>query len=104
MEQVSQIGQASTALIQATRAKSWEWEPMSKQAEKIAKAVDSLRLTNSVIPTLSRGNESPTADELRALLQSAKDDIGKMQQAIGNQDTAGFETAWRNFHRAIVPF
>lgn len=104
LDQISQIGQSSTALTQATRAKSWEWESMSKQADKIAKAVDNLRLTNSVVPTLTRGNESPTADELRALLQSATEEIGRMRQAISNRDTAGYEIAEWNFHRAIVPF
>jgi hypothetical protein len=104
LEQISQIGQASTTLTQATRKEPWDWEAMFKPAEKISQAIDKLLIAPSVLLSLSNRSGSPPPDELRDLVRSARDELGKMQRAINERNAMEFDSAQHRFHLSIAPF
>lgn len=104
LEQVSQIGQAATSLDQATRKDTWDWEAMPQPAERISQAIDKLLIAPSVLLALSNRSGSPSEGELQELVRSARDNLGKMQRAIRDRDANEYNSAMRQFHRAIAPF
>jgi hypothetical protein len=100
VEQVATIDTAISGLEQALAKK--DWEAMREQAEQVSNAMNRLG-AGPAVKSLTRGNEPPTVEELRAQLKAASEGFREAQQAIRDKDAGRVETALARFRKSYGP-
>jgi hypothetical protein len=101
VEQLDRVEQSLGALEQA--AAKMNWDAMPAEAEKMGQAFHNIADLGPVIPALVKWNETPTADALRAHVQTAINDFAKVQLAIRNKDAGALDAALRDVRKAYEP-
>ncbi len=79
-----------------------EWSEVEKQAEAAANA---LRLLSQgpALASLTRWNEAPSVEDLRAQLNLAHEELRAVQQASAAKDTSRLGSALRRLQEAWSP-
>jgi hypothetical protein len=100
VEQVGSTSKSLSAIEQAMTKK--DWAEIEKQAEG---ATNSLGLLSQgpAIASLTRWNEYPSVEELRAQLNRAQEELRVVLQASAAKDKNRLETALRGLHEAWSP-
>lgn len=100
VEQVERASKSLGALDRALTSK--DWPEVDRQTEA---AAGSLRLLSQgpAIASLTRWNEAPSIEELRAQVQRAQDELRAVQQAGAARDASRAETAALRLHDAWLP-
>jgi hypothetical protein len=100
VEQVTSIDNSIGRIEQALAKK--DWAGMREQAEQATSALN--RLTEGpALMSLTRWNEAPTLEELRAHVQSASDALRAAGQAIDAKDAGRLEPELARLRKAIEP-
>jgi hypothetical protein len=100
VEQVTTIDSAAAGLEQSLAKK--DWATMQKQAEQARNALNRLS-SGPALSTLTKWNETPTLDEMRAQLSSAKEAMREAEQAIQDKDAERLTPALRRFRQSFAP-
>jgi hypothetical protein len=100
VEQVAAIDTAVDGLGKALAKK--DWGTMQDQAEQTANAVNRLS-AGPALSSLTKWNETPTLEELRAQVSSAKEAIREVEQAIRDKNTERLTAALTQFHQSYAP-
>jgi hypothetical protein len=100
VEQVGSMAKSLTAIEQALTKK--DWSEVEKQAETAANSLRQLS-EGPAIASLTRWNEAPTVEELRAQLNPAREELRAVQQASAAKDTSRLESALRRLQEAWSP-
>jgi hypothetical protein len=75
---------------------------MREQAEQASNGL--IRLSSGpAMPSLTKWNEPPTLEDLRAHVKAARESLQDAQQAIPNKDDGQLKTALRKFHEEYEP-
>lgn len=100
VEQVTTINTSLRGLEQALEQK--DWKVVQEQADQTANALNRLS-SGPALYSLTRWNEQPNVEELRAELKSARESFLKSQQAIRERDAGQVEAALRTFRKSYEP-
>jgi hypothetical protein len=100
VEQVGSTSKSLTAIEQSLTKK--DWSEVEKQAETAANSLRQLS-EGPAIASLTRWNEAPSVEELRAQLTLAREDLRAVQQANAAKDTSRLESALRRLQEAWSP-
>ncbi len=101
VDQVSH-GDASTAAIEQALMKK-DWGAMQTHADRAAQALAQLAEAPAAIPALAKRNPPTKAEELRARVNAASEDLAALQQAIRDKDAARAEAALEKFRDSYKP-
>jgi len=100
VEQIAAIDTSISGLEQALEKK--DWAAMAEQADQVSIALKRL-LAGPALHALTRWNELPTVEELRAQVKTASDGLREAQLAILDKDAERVQAALRKFHEAYGP-
>ena len=101
VDQVSHGDTSAAAIEQALMKK--DWEAMQAAADRAAQALVQLAEAPAAIPALAKRNPPTKADELRARVNAASEDLAALQQAIRDKDAARVEAALEKFRDSYKP-
>lgn len=100
IEQVSAVDM-SVFTLEFTLARK-DWKTMDGMYTNAIQAMNRLS-EGPAAAFLTSGNRPPTAEELRALVEAAKECMREMQPAVQDQDAARMETALKRFRQIYEP-
>ncbi len=100
VEQIFSIDTSISGLEQSLAKK--DWAAMQEQADQASIALKRL-LAWPALHSLTRWNEPPTVEELRAQVKAASEALLEVQQAIRDKDAERLPAALRQFHEAYGP-
>jgi hypothetical protein len=100
VEQITTIDTAVSGLEQALPKK--DWETVQEQADQASHALKRLG-AGPALSSLTKWNEKPTVEELRAHLASAKEAMQEVQQAIRDKDAERLTAALKQFRQSFGP-
>jgi hypothetical protein len=100
VEQVSSTSRSFSAIGQALAKK--DWSEVEKQAERAANSLGLLS-QGPAIASLTRWNETPTVEDLRAQLNRTREELRVVQQASTAKDTSRLQTALQRLNEAWSP-
>lgn len=100
VEQVAAIDTSIGSLEQALTKK--DWGTVREKADQASNALNRLS-TGPALASLTRRNEPPTVEDLRAQLASAKEALREALQAIRDEDAERLSAALKRFHQSFGP-
>jgi hypothetical protein len=100
VEQIATIDTSINGVEQALAKK--DWGAVRDQADQTAGALNRL-LTGPAIASLTRWNQPPTVEDLRARVKAANEDLTEAREAARQQDAEGVKAALRKFHEEYGP-
>jgi hypothetical protein len=100
LEQVTTIDSSIGGVEQALAKK--DWETVRDQADRAAGAMNRL-LTGPALASLTRWNQTPTLEDLRARVKAANEYLTEAREAARPQDAEGVKAALRKFHEEYGP-
>ena len=99
-EQVAAIDTSIGGLEQALAKK--DWATMREKADQASNALNRLS-AGPALASLTRGNEPPTVEDLRAQLASATEALREAQQTIPDEDAERLSAVLKRFHQSFGP-
>ncbi len=100
VEQVSSVSRSFSAIEQALAKK--DWSEIEKQAERAANSL-ALLSQGPAVASLTRRDETPTFEDLRAQLNRTREELRAVQQASTAKDTGRLETALLRLNETWSP-
>jgi hypothetical protein len=100
VEQVATIDAALGKLENALPTK--DWSELRAPAKQAADAL-TLLAAGPAMPSLTKWNQLPTADDLRAALRSATERFREVREAVDAKDEGQVKTALQRFREAFDP-
>ncbi len=99
-QQIATIDSSLEGLDQALAKK--DWEGVNDKTDRAAGAMNRL-LTGPALVSLTRWNERPTLEDLRAHANSARESLAEAREAVQRKDAEGVKVALRKFHEEYEP-
>jgi hypothetical protein len=79
-----------------------DWEVVNDKTDRAASAMNRL-LTGPALASLTRWNERPTLEDLRAHAKAARESLAEAREAVRRKDAEGVKAALQKFHEAYEP-
>ncbi|HEX4590964.1 MAG TPA: permease prefix domain 1-containing protein [Gemmataceae bacterium] len=100
VQQVTAVGTAIDRMEKALPTKDWAGleEPSKQAADGLANLA-----AGPALPSLTKWNQPPTADDLRAAWRAATEQRREVQEAVGAKDEARLRAALKQFREAFAP-
>jgi hypothetical protein len=100
LDQIAKVDASVGALEQALAAK--DWKSAAQAADQASSALNNLA-DGPALQSLTKWDESPTGDELRAHWKAASEAFREVRPAIAEKEPGRLETALQRFRLAYEP-
>ena len=99
-QQVATIDSSLEGVEQALAKK--DWEVVNDKTDRAASAMNRL-MTGPALASLTRWNERPNLEDLRAHAKAARESLSEAREAVRRKDAEGVKAAVRKFHEEYEP-
>jgi hypothetical protein len=101
VEQIKTVDASIQALEQALAKK--DWPAMQEQADRAAKALETLTNAAPALPSLTNHYEPSKLEALRADVKAARENLAELQQAIRSREAGSVEATLQKFRASFKP-